>query len=99
MENSTLSYDSNIISARLANNNLSIQCKKPGETTITIKPQTGSHVVTYNIKISNIVTSIAKNLDSALILNVGDKKTISFSANETNNVYTWYFSKMKKVKW
>ena len=98
MENATLSYDSNIISARLANNNLSIQCKKPGETTITIKPQTGSHVATYNIKISNIAPSITKNLDSALTLNVGDKKTISFSANGTNNVYTWYFSKDGKSK-
>ena len=51
------------------------------------------------IKINNIVPSIAKNLNSELTLNVGDKKTISFSANETNNVYTWYFSKMEKVKW
>ena len=56
-------------------------------------------IYVYNLyKISNIAPSITKNLDSALTLNVGDKKTISFSANGTNNVYTWYFSKDGKSK-
>ena len=98
MENASLTYDTNIISARLANNNLTIQCKKPGETTITIKPQTGSHVATYKINVKNVAPAITKNLDASLTLNVGDKRIISFSANGTNNVYTWYFSKDGKSK-
>lgn len=98
MENATLTFDSNIVSARLANNNLSIQCKSRGETTVTIKPQNGTHTATYTVKVNNIAPSITKNLDSSLTLNVGDKRTISFGAAGTNNVYTWYFSKDGKSK-
>ena len=98
MQNATLTYDTNIISASLANGNLSITCKSRGETTITIKPQNGSRTATYTIKVNNIAPAITKNLDSALTLTVNEKRNIAFTASGTNNTYTWYLSKDGKSK-
>ena len=90
-DNITLAYDKEIVSVSKTASAISIKGLKAGTTTIKITSTSSkAEKGTIAVEVKNVAPAIKTDLEPTVTGKLDANVTLKFTADGTNNIYTWY---------